>query len=114
MGGDGDDVLDGGDGRDLLTGGRGDDLLAGGLKGDTFVFRPGFGHDVISDFYALEGGRHDVIAFSKSLFATFGQVADKMSQAGDDVVIKVAADHTLVLEDVLLSDLTADDFAFVS
>lgn len=49
-GGAGDDIMEGGDGADLLAGGRGDDALTGGGGADVFVFRPGAGSDVITDF----------------------------------------------------------------
>ena len=50
LGGFDDDLLDGGNGRDILDGGAGDDILTGGSGGDTFAFKPGFGHDTITDF----------------------------------------------------------------
>ena len=46
----GNDTLTGGTGNDTLTGGTGNDTLTGGTGNDTFVFRAGFGHDVITDF----------------------------------------------------------------
>jgi Ca2+-binding RTX toxin-like protein len=112
-GGNGDDTLDGGGQGDTLTGGRGDDLLIGGGGSDRFVFNPGFGHDVVTDFDATGAGA-DVIRFSTALFGSFNQVGNRMSQVGDDVVIKVSADQTIVLQDVTLADLDAGDFQFVS
>jgi len=50
FGGDGDDTLEGRDGDDVLSGERGDDILTGGGGADTFVFAPGGGNDVITDF----------------------------------------------------------------
>jgi len=44
------DTISGERGADTLTGGAGDDVLSGGRGADTFVFRPGFGHDTITDF----------------------------------------------------------------
>lgn len=46
----GDDLLRGGLGRDSLDGGAGRDRLEGGRAGDSFVFRPGGGRDVVLDF----------------------------------------------------------------
>jgi Ca2+-binding RTX toxin-like protein len=45
--GDGFDELAGDGGDDILDGGTGDDILRGGLGGDTYLFGPGYGHDVI-------------------------------------------------------------------
>jgi Ca2+-binding RTX toxin-like protein len=45
-----DDTLIGGSGTDMLVGGGGDDSLTGGPGGDLFLFRPGDGNDLITDF----------------------------------------------------------------
>ena len=58
IGGAGNDDLDGGEGDDVLWGGSGDDVLTGGTGSDVFVFRPGDGNNLISDF-----GRRDLIRF---------------------------------------------------
>ena len=50
MGGDGNDTLTGGDGADTINGGAGDDELTGDSENDIFVFAPGHGSDVITDF----------------------------------------------------------------
>ncbi len=50
FGGTGDDTILGEGGIDRLGGGRGDDVLTGGTFGDTFVFRRGWGDDVVTDF----------------------------------------------------------------
>jgi len=52
VGGKGNDTLLGGSGRDKLEGGRGNDTLTGGTGADRFVFKDGFGQDVITDFEA--------------------------------------------------------------
>ncbi len=49
-GGQGDDLLHGDLGDDQLWGDLGNDTLTGGDGADVFSFRPGFGHDVITDF----------------------------------------------------------------
>ena len=61
-GGAGRDMLDGGAGIDKLTGGAGDDELIGGSETDTFVFAPGHGDDIISDF-VVGTDRIDLSAF---------------------------------------------------
>ncbi len=50
MGGDGHDTLVSGAGVDDLWGGHGDDVLTGGASADWFVFEPGSGVDVVTDF----------------------------------------------------------------
>ena len=54
LGGAGNDRLDGENGRDVLDGGTGNDILTGGHGGDSFVFKPGYGHDTITDFSVFE------------------------------------------------------------
>jgi Ca2+-binding RTX toxin-like protein len=54
FGGSGNDVVDGGSGDDEVRGDEGDDTLTGGSGSDTFVFRPGFGNDVVTDFNKTE------------------------------------------------------------
>lgn len=47
---DGANFLYGGDGRDVLVGGSGKDRMTGGDGADRFVFKPGDGKDVVTDF----------------------------------------------------------------
>jgi Ca2+-binding RTX toxin-like protein len=49
-GGSGDDIIRGGDGADTIRGGSGIDTLTGNAGADVFVFRPGNGADLITDF----------------------------------------------------------------
>jgi Ca2+-binding RTX toxin-like protein len=65
LGGTGNDRLDGGEGRDVLDGGPGDDILTGGDGRDTFVFAPGSGNDVVTDFVHGQD-RLDLRAFDTS------------------------------------------------
>ena len=48
-GGAGNDTIRGGSGDDFIIGDVGNDRLTGGLGNDTFIFRPGFGRDTITD-----------------------------------------------------------------
>jgi Ca2+-binding RTX toxin-like protein len=65
------DILLGSSGNDKLDGGLGNDTLTGGAGQDAFVFKKGYGADVITDFRA-QGAGQDVlaldIAFSKLIF----------------------------------------------
>jgi len=109
FGGQGNDMLFGEAGDDRLSGDRGDDLLSGGAGGDTFVFGKKFGSDVITDFTAAD----DTIEFSAKVFASFAQVQAASSQQGSDVLINAGGGNMVLIENVLLSDLTASDFLFV-
>lgn len=110
LGGLGNDVLSGGSGDDILDGGAGDDVLTGGSGNDVFVFAPGFGRDIITDF---AGGHEDVIAFASTLFADFDAAMADAEQVGSDVVFTIDANTTLTLADTELGSLLADDFRFV-
>lgn len=108
LGGLGNDALGGGSGDDRLEGGAGDDMLTGGSGSDVFVFAPGFGRDVITDFARQE----DAIEFKSALFADFDAAIGSAAQVGSDVVFTIDAATSLTLEDVQLSALRADDFRF--
>lgn len=104
------DDLKGNAGDDTLTGGRGNDKLTGGSGGDTFIFDAAdFGKDTITDF----GVGFDVIEFSNTLFANFGEVQDAMTQVGANTVITLDSDNTITLTNVTASLLTAGQFDFV-
>jgi serralysin len=85
VGAAGDDWLHAGRGKDWLAGGEGDDLMKGGPGADTFVFRPGWGDDTISDF------RHgvdkiDLRGFEVASFAELAQVATIVQDCNEDGV----------------------------
>jgi predicted extracellular nuclease/2',3'-cyclic-nucleotide 2'-phosphodiesterase (5'-nucleotidase family) len=102
----GSDALDGGFGSDRLDGGTGNDKLTGFLGDDVFAFRAGFGHDVVTDFNRF----NDVIEFHDGLFGSFHAVLAASEQIGNDTVITLDASNLLVLEDVQLRQLSANDF----
>jgi Ca2+-binding RTX toxin-like protein len=108
LGGLGNDTLNGGSDDDSLDGGAGDDILTGGSGSDVFIFAPGFGRDIVTDFARQE----DVIEFS-DLFADFDAAFASAAQVGDDVVFTIDAAASLTLEDIQLTALRADDFRFV-
>jgi Ca2+-binding RTX toxin-like protein len=76
-GGGGNDAIEGGSGNDRLTGGTGNDVLEGGAGSDSFVFAPGFGRDLITDF---EAGL-DVLEIDDAIFAT---IADLLANTAND------------------------------
>jgi hypothetical protein len=109
-----DDVLDGGAGHDALTGGAGNDTLIGGLGNDTFNFAPGFGHDRIVDFAggAGSGDRIDISAFAG--VDTLAEVLAHARQSGNDTVFDFGGGDVLVLDNVRMTELHADDFVGVA
>ncbi|MBO5426573.1 MAG: DUF2974 domain-containing protein [Lachnospiraceae bacterium] len=48
-GGEGNDTLNGQAGNDILFGENGNDILYGGIGDDTYIFKAGYGQDVITD-----------------------------------------------------------------
>lgn len=99
----GDDVLDGGSGDDILTGGSGD---------DTFVFAAGFGYDTITDFTA-GAATEDVIEFDAiAEFSSYADVLEHAVDDGTDTTITLDIDNSIVLTNVLVSELSVDDFRF--
>jgi VCBS repeat-containing protein len=71
----GNDVLIGGTNPDVLVGGGGDRLTGGGGP-DTFLFRPNFGANTITDFNI----KNDTVQFDQSIFAN---VSDLLKHTTD-------------------------------
>ena len=116
-GGDGADHLTGGAGLDSLSGGNGDDtmvadagndLLNGGAGNDIYVIKAAAGVTTISGFEAnnlLE--RIDLTDFS----GLTSMANLTVTQTGAHVTV-TAADLNIVLQNVSLADIGADDFLF--
>lgn len=99
----GDDTLEGRGGDDTLTGGEGDDLI---------IIADGDGNDTITDFTA-GSGTDDVIDISDIAgFTNLAAVVDASSDNGQDTTIDLGGGQSLVLEGVLIDNLTDDDFVF--
>ena len=108
----GDDDLDGRAGNDWIYGGAGNDTLTGGVGNDVFVFDPDFGEDVITDFVA-GAGTEDIIAFRGAPNLTsYADVLNSAADDGTDTTITLDTDNSIVLKNVVLSDLSSDDFRF--
>jgi Ca2+-binding RTX toxin-like protein len=104
----GHDTIDGGRGHDTIDGGAGDDVLTGGDGHDTFIFRPGFGNDIITDFTS-KGGDRDVIYFSDSFFDEYDDLEASLEQVGDHVVITVSEGDHITLQNVDKLELAVHD-----
>ncbi|MDB5469048.1 MAG: hypothetical protein JWR84_608 [Caulobacter sp.] len=100
--GAGADSITGSSVANRLEGGAGNDSLAGGGGRDSFVFRSGFGQDVISDFAA----GNEFLRFDAAVFATVADVLAAASASGGDTVI-TAGVNTVTLTGVSLAQLGA-------
>jgi VCBS repeat-containing protein len=110
-GGNGPDVLDGSSGHDTLFGGNGPDVLIGGLgdtltggnNADTFLFRPGFGPNTITDFDV----NADVIQIDNSVFQTVTDLLAHTSDTAAGAVINDGKGDTITLTGVTRTQLQA-------
>ena len=96
----------GGAGDDFIHGGRGADVLFGEAGSDTFYFEIEEGTDVIGDFTQGE----DLIDLSALGYESFAEVQSLFTQDGSVGAIIFNQWHFIVLHDVVMTDLTAEDF----
>lgn len=99
-------------GADTLTGGAGNDLLVGEASADVFVYAPGWGRDMITNFTPT-GTAHDTIRMDHSVFAGWASLLAASSQSGADTIIAADTNNTITLKNVAVSSLQAADFQFV-
>ena len=92
---------------DIIYGGKGNDTLFGGSGSDTFVVRKGEGSDIIEDFQAGIGG--DALRLQNYGFADFWAFKAVSVQSGADVRVSLPDGATLVLRNVDLTALVADN-----
>ena len=115
-GGNGQDVLDGSSGHGVLLGGNGSDVLIGGigdtLSGgngpDTFLFRPGFGANTITDFDV----HNDAVQIAKSVFQNLADLFAHASNSAAGAVIDDGAGNTITFTGVTLAELQAHQSNF--
>lgn len=94
-------------GNDRLNGKGGGDVLFGEGGADTFVFEAGTGGDVIGDF--LSGtDKIELVGYGLD----FAQVSALFAQVGNVGAIQLANGDVIVLHNVTMSQLTANDFVF--
>jgi Ca2+-binding RTX toxin-like protein len=113
LGGAAFDVLEGGDGNDSLEGGDFNDFIFGNAGDDTIVFNLGDDIDTLRDFTA-GAGVGDVIRLVGfgAAFDTFAEVLAAATDDGLHTTIDLGGGDSLILRNVLVGDLAADDFAF--
>jgi hypothetical protein len=116
-------------GNNDITGGTGDDIMMGGQGIDTFIFAPNAGSDVIGRFDP-ETVSQTAAGFAPIVSGpAFDPNIDKLALDGfagvgaDNVMSFVGASAngatfaaqgtTILLRDVLASDLDANDFVFL-
>ena len=96
----------------VLIGGPGA-TLAGGSGPDTFVFKPHFGQNTVTNFTPGT----DTLQIDKTVFASFSALSDpaqhSLYQDGANVVIDDHHGDTIVLQNLKLASLHASDFAFM-
>ena len=109
FGGAGADEINGLGGDDDIGGGEGDDTLTGGAGGDRFFFEAGSGIDTITDFEAGLAG-NDVLDFLA--YGPMDQNDLDISQVGADTHITTTTGDTVILANVLTTDLDDGDFLF--
>lgn len=115
-GGEGNDTLVGGSGFDTLIGGEGDDTMNGAFNADRFIFADNHGNDVVQDFEATNNAEKIDFSGLSSLNSLLdvlgtGSGTAAATQIGSDVLIDTGT-GTILLENVLYSDLDAMDFIF--
>lgn len=115
------DTLRGGSGADILEGKLGADILEGGTDADTFVWHiilePNGGIDHITDFDIGGGDLISLQGFasnSSSEIRDFeGFIAASHDTAGGVFVALEGDTNGVLIENVTLTDLSADDVVFV-
>jgi serralysin len=110
-GGQGDDQIFGGEGIDTIFGDKGNDRLNGGGGGDIFIFRPGFGADILEGFDLPGAGIGDRLQISSSLATTASEVLGKATLNADSVFIDFTGGNTITI--LGISTLGLDDITIV-
>ena len=105
-----DDYVLGTVGADTLNGHEGNDVMIGDAGDDVFVFSLGTGIDTITDFQAGAGSDDTIDLSGFATFAAFADVEAAAFQDGDNTVIELAMGDQIVLDNIFMDDLHADDF----
>ena len=113
VGGAGNDGLYGGYGNDTLDGGTGNDVLYGKQNDNTFIYKTGYGSDIIVDFYAGSSWNDQVIFSMGSRFDTFNEVMQAATEQGNDVQFDFGNGDILRMYNTKIKDFRVEDFKFV-
>lgn len=109
FGGDGADALIGSVGDDYLDGGNGGDFYLGGIGNDDFVWKAGFGRDVVKDY--TDGEDRLNFVFHNGVNA-LSDLTITQTGAHTRIELAVGGSDRILLVDTLATDLTAADFDF--
>ncbi|WP_138935037.1 calcium-binding protein [Roseovarius arcticus] len=121
LGGEGDDklygradndLLEGDEGDDRIQGDGGNDTMWGGSGADRFVFKDGDGSDEIGDFNVSEIGEVIDLSDISKITSFTDLIANHATDVGPDLVIDTGGGNQFRIYDVLMADLSADDFVF--
>ncbi|MFK7752456.1 MAG: calcium-binding protein [Sedimentitalea sp.] len=120
-GGVGDDTLQGNSGKDLVNGGGGNDKIdvgegndtaTGGAGSDRFVFKDGYGKNIVTDFDATDDAEDVDLRGLSEITGYFDLKTNHMVQNGNDVVIEDGQGVRITLTGVDLNDINGVDFLF--
>ncbi len=104
--GDGDDILIGNDAANILYAGRGNNKITGGLGADKFVISKSANQtDIITDFSLDKNEKIDLEKFGLSNYQNL-----QISQESKNTIINLGNGQKLILENILSTNLTADNF----
>ena len=92
-----------------LAGGAGNDALSGGAGNDMFVFRAGLGQDTVTDFTPGQ----DVLDIRDGIFADAAAALAAATASGNNTLITIDANNSILLQNVALANLHASDFHIV-
>jgi Ca2+-binding RTX toxin-like protein len=105
----GNDTMSGSAWNDTLAGGAGNDTLFGAAGNDTFVFRAGLGQDTITDFTPGQ----DILDIGDGIFADATAALAAATASGNDTLITIDTNNSILLQNVTLANLHASDFHVV-
>jgi Ca2+-binding RTX toxin-like protein len=114
LGGANNNILLGLGGDDIIVGRGGNDTITGGAGDDTFVYADGDGADTITDFRAPFQGLDKIDLTGVSGVQSLSDVLALGTQNGPNAVINFGNGNSITLNNVAVSNLTADDFIFAA
>ncbi|MDN3274167.1 hypothetical protein QWJ07_07935 [Frankia sp. RB7] len=92
--------------------------IRGGNSNDLFSTAPGstavaydHGQDQIVNFHAGDAANHDIVEISKLLVADYTHL--QIGQSGNDTLVTLSANDSILLKNIGVASLTSHDFMFV-
>jgi hypothetical protein len=92
-----------------VHGGNGNDVFSTAPGATTVVYD--HGQDQIVNFHAGDATNHDIVEISKQLAAGFGHL--QIAQSGNDAIVTLSANDSILLKNISVASLTSHDFMFV-